>query len=204
MYFFLRIIIMIILALILFLILFKKQIYKKRIISLLMIITFLSLGGLLCTFPFENLFIDFSSPEDVVKYNSEFPVKDYIYNDDSCLAIGGNDGYESFKIIPKKDEKYKLPSFLEKERIADCLFEYGLLEIYKLKNTADYYLCGGLSFVEEEVNIEVCDGSNPTVRSSEKNDLGYKTVWIYGAVNYSDDFFVIVNGEKVSLASSQS
>lgn len=204
MYFILRIIIIIALALILFLILFKKQIYKKRVISLLIVIAFLSLGGLLCTFPFENLFIDFSSPEDVVKYNSEFPVKDYIYNNSSCLAIGGNDGYESFKIIPKEGEKYKLPSFLEKERIADCLFGYGLLEIYKLKNTNDYYLCGGLAFVEEEVNIEVCDDSNLTVRSSEKNDLGYKTVWIYGAVNYSDDFFVIVNGEKVSLGSSQS
>ena len=59
-----------------------------------------------------------------------------------------------------------------------------------VRNTNNYYICGSISFVEEEVNIEVCDGSNPTVRSSEKNDLGYKTVWIYGAVNYSDDFFL--------------
>lgn len=203
MYIILRIIITIILVLLLFLIFKGKLIYKKRVVSLLILVAFLSLGGLLYVFPVENFFINFSSPEDVVKYHSEFPVKDYIYNDNSCLVIGGDDGYESFKIIPKKDEKYKLPFFFEKEKITDCLFEYGLLEIYKLKNTDDYYLCGGLSFVEE-VNIEASDGSALIVKSSEKNDLGYRTIWIYGAVNYSDDFFVMIDGEKVSLSPSQS
>lgn len=197
-------IIIVFLVLILLIIFLKRMYRNHKVIMSIVIAVFAFISYILCVFPIENYFITFKTPSDVCNYYMKFPVKEYIYNNDSCMAIGGNSGFESFVILPKDKEGYKIPYYFQEVNVANQFGQYGYFEIYTLRNTNDYYICGSISFVEEEVNIEVCDGSNLTVRSSEKNDLGYKTIWIYGAVNYSDDFFVIVNGEKVSLASSQS
>ncbi len=136
----------------LFLLLRKKYLNskKKRIVTIIVMITFIMLIGII---PIENIFMKFSSPEDVCKY---------MYMKDADYVVEGNENaivfYDKSKIliVPATENGWKIPSInpLSKSilKIAKGNSEF---EIFVYNYANDYYIV-----VETKSEIAISDNRN--------------------------------------------
>ena len=151
------------------------------------------IGFLLHQTPFENLFIGFSSPEDVFDYTSSGQITDMVYGDNSVMIVYKSGNNINFCFTTKKDDKYKIvtpvqmkkDSFLSKDGVA--------VNITTLNSINDSYAFGTLQH-----NVKITDNSNsaykliPTV-----SDTIYK---FYGYVNnYDKSYSLYLDSERVSF-----
>lgn len=151
-------------------------------------------------FPVENLFINFKTPESVFEYASYGEINDIVYGNNSCMVVcskGGNNIGQY--IIPKKEEVYKISGYFDTKKAFHKFDKSGNFDVYNLSGTSDYYVIGIMRVIGNETNIK--DSNNINVKSIafESGDNGKtKTLLIYAFVeNFTNDYFLLVNGEKI-------
>lgn len=160
---------------------FKK---KSKLFKFFLIVSSI-LISISTIFPFENLFIEFSSPDDVFKYKyNSGEIVNYIYGNNSCMLVfkQNNSTYNSC-IIPKNNNgNYKIPSNWTFENSALAIGE-NFSYLSKVNNTNDCYISG-----------KYVDNDNSTIDISDNYKSRFLTYSDYNEIRnqYNVSYFAII------------
>ena len=174
----------------------KKKILKKKYAAPIIIVAFLLFSSAISSFPVENAFLRFDTPEQAFYYVETGKYDYVVEGENSSMVVYKKDSNTYSQIFLLKDEKgYMLNSFYGYALI-DRIFDGNhALDIFKVKNTDDYYITGVL----------VSDASNIELKSDTRDvvcNVFYKenSVIFYAYVKeYADDIYLVCDGEKVEL-----
>lgn len=179
----------------------KSKVIRKHILN----IVFAGLSVLLIVvlefLPFENLFVTFDSPKAAYEYfnlgksNIELIVK----GDDCDFIIDRKNDSDTYLIIPKTADGWKIGIGSNTKRIVQKLSNGIVLYVYQYKNTSEYFITildtnGGESTISDEYNTKFF--------SLERNNdsLGKTFVTYYAHItNFNPQYSVIVNDNKIVL-----
>ena len=184
-----------IIAIVIFVIIFilVKKSKHRNILIVADIIIVCIIGLLLHQTPFENLFIGFSSPEDVFNYTSSGQITDMVYGDNSVMIVYTSDNNINYCFTIKENDTYKIvtpaqmkkDNFLSKDGIA--------VNITTLDNINDSYAFGTVQH-----NVKITDNSDSDYKLIPTDfDTIYK---FYGYVNnYDKSYSLYLDSEKVNF-----
>jgi len=169
----------------------SKIIRKKPVIVLTVLLSLF-----LINIPIENQFIRFESPEELFHYNYSGEIYDIINGKDSCMIIYLKKDDTTGAIIMRKTEKgYKGTGA---KRAANRFDIEGNLNVYHVKGTSDFYLSGFTVSGAKEVIIT--DSADNKVKTRYNIDDEYKIIFLYTYIeNYTEEYYLLVNGKKTSL-----
>lgn len=179
----------------------KSKVIRKHILY----IVFTSLSVLLIvvlTFlPFENLFITFDSPKAAYEYFNlgKSNIELIVEGDDCDFIIDRKNDSDTYLIIPKTADGWKIGIGSNTKRIVQKLSNRIVLYVYQYKNTSEYFITildtnGGESTISDEYNTKFL--------SLERNNdsLGKTFVTYYAHItNLNLQYSVIVNDNKIVL-----
>lgn len=154
---------------------------------------------LISVVPFENLFVSFTSPESAYNYfkfgNSNTVL---VADGEHCsFVLDRHKDYDSYKFIPKTENGWKLPSFLNAKTVAKHLSERGQFYIYQFDDTDDYFIVVNNINREELKVSDRCDSEFYPLEI-QFNDDGEKYYDYYAFIkDYSADYYVTINGSKI-------
>ena len=166
---------------------------------------FISLSVLLfvvLTFlPFENLFITFDSPKAAYEYfnSGKSNIELVVEGDDCDFIIDRKNDSDTYLIIPKTADGWKIGVGSNTKRIVQKLSNGIVLYVYQYKDTNDYFITildtnGGESTVSDEYNTKFFSLERYN-DSLEKNFVTY-----YAHItNLNPRYSVIVNNNKIVL-----
>lgn len=195
------IIVLIICFVVLYIVIKKTNLFKKHktirsrntkshsFLKCFMIMCIVSLlDTALYMWPFENLFIDFSSPEDVFKYTTTGDIDKILYGDNSCMIIYTNDNSKDIMFARKDDNGYKIVTYPQYSK--ECLVprKHCFTDMYKLNQTEDTYCCGYL--IHDTNDIDLSDNYDTEYCVFHIDDK----VYYYGYLkNYNGNYSLYVN-----------
>lgn len=139
--------------------------------------------------PFENLFIDFSSPEDVFKYTTTGDIDKVLYGDNSCMIIyTDNDNSKDIMFARKDDNGYKIVTYLQYSKESLIPRKHCFTYMYKLNQTEDTYCYGHL--IHDTNDIDLSDNYDTEYCVFHIDDK----VYYYGYLkNYNGNYSLYVN-----------
>ena len=160
--------------------------------------------------PVINHIAKFKTPESIFKFTHTEELVGVIEGEESCMVVFRKDK-NSYGIdyYLKSDNEYQLPRSFSTKEVASSVGKYGFLSVDNVKGTNDYYFAG---------NVNVENDGNLTVVGNDNEELEYITIGhehivydgkritstsLYGTFNdFSDDYCLTVNGEKISFSQS--
>lgn len=162
--------------------------YKLLIgIIILSIVSFL--GTVLYMCPFENLFIDFSSPEDVFKYTTIGDIDRVMYGDKSCMIIYTNNNSKHTLFVRKDVDGYKIVTYPQYSKEHLFSKNYCSTNIYTLTQTKDTYCVGHLMNNTDDINLSDSFDTEYCVLQIDKN-----VYYFYGYLkNYNENYSLYIN-----------
>ncbi|MCH5298016.1 MAG: hypothetical protein J1E85_10165 [Ruminococcus sp.] len=189
-----RFIIVILLFFVLFFIIYK---IKPKTIKLFILLDFILvslIGIFLYWYPIENMFINFSSPQDVFTYTNTGEINDIIYGDNSCMIVySDNSGLQTsfFKI---DNDSYKIITFAQYNSQKFLSKDNTSAEFITLKGINDCYCFGSIYTTN---NIKITDNLSSDYFTFQIDDNLYN---FYGYIsNYNEDYTLFVNDKKVNF-----
>lgn len=199
-YTFIRIVIGLVIGIGLFLILKKIQIKKKCYLNFLPIVTVLILFYALYCIPIENLFVNFTSPEKAFHYLYSGDVIETIDGNSSTMILYKNNDVHSQTIIPKKNNGWKLDVFQFNVSILSKTIDRHIINVYKARDTDDYYVTVWDTFTNDIVNVSDSKGSNfQYIEEENKATLDKNVTYFAYVKDLDDNYSIIINGKSISL-----
>lgn len=151
--------------------------------------------------PFENAIITFSSPESVYQYVTfgNIDVKMVVDGKNSDLVVGGNTSHDTYLIVPKSDDGWKVGVSANTKRIMHTLVDGIVICVYQYANTEDYYIT---IFNSAGGTIEITDSHDSKFvlgeKFEEKLDKTYVTYYAY-IQNFNQQYMININGKEINL-----
>ena len=180
----------------------KSRIIRKRVLYIVFTSISAALIAVLEIIPFENLFITFASPKESYDYYnlSKSNIELVVEGNNCDFVINRKNDTDTYLIIPKTADGWKVGIGLNTKRIVQKLFNGIIVYVYQYKDTSDYFITildtnGGKSVVLDDYNTKYY--------SLERNNdsLGKTFVTYYAHIsNLNPQHSVIVNGNKIVLA----
>ncbi len=179
----------------------KLKTNYKRLLYIVFASVSIVLIVVLYFFPFENIFVTFSSPKAAYEY--------YNFGDSNvALVIEGNDcGFvidekndsNAYLIIPKTTDGWKIGIGSDTKRISQTITDGITIYIYQYKNTSDCFITvldtnGG--------KLNISDGYNTKFQPLEHHDdfLGKTYITYYAHIpNFNSKYSIMVNGNTIVL-----
>lgn len=179
----------------------KSKVICKHILYVVFTSLSMILVVVLAFLPFENLFVTFDSPKAAYEYFNlgKSNIELIVEGDDCDFIIDRKNDFDTYLIIPKTTDGWKIGIGSNTKRIVQKLSNGIVLYIYQYKNTSDYFITildtnGGKSTVSDEYNTKFY--------SLERNNdsLGKVFVTYYAHItNFNPQYSVIVNDTKIVL-----
>lgn len=179
----------------------KSKVIRKHILYIVFISLSVLLIAVLAFLPFENLFVTFDSPKAAYEYFNlgKSNIELIVGGDDCDFIIDHKNDSDTYLIIPKTADGWKIGIGSNTKRIVQKLSNGIVLYVYQYKNTSDYFITildtnGGESTVSDEYNTKFF--------SLERNNdsLGKTFVTYYAHItNLNPQYSVIVNNKKIVL-----
>jgi len=177
----------------------KSQIIRKHILHVVFLAISIAVITLSAFVPFENLLITFDSPKDAYEYYN-FGKSDIqlIVEGDNCdFVINRKNGVDTYLIIPKTAEGWKIGLGSNTKRIVQKLSNGITVYVYQYKNTSDYFITilntnGGEAIVSDVYNTKF--------HSLEKKNefIGKTFITYYAHVPvYNPQYSIVVNGNEI-------
>ena len=170
---FIRFFVVLFVLIFVFFVLRKTNIIKNKRIATLIYAACLIFGIILSVLPIENLFITFKTPQDVFWYKCVGEIEGIIQGEDSCIIFysKGKSSY-SHEIMLKSEKGYKLPSLLFTNTVSKSHDENGIIEIYNVSNTNDYYILGVATSMDGEIYFD-CENNEEARKNVKRVDNTY-------------------------------
>lgn len=179
----------------------KSKVFCKHILYIVFTSLSVILTIALVFLPFENFFVSFDSPKAAYEYWNlgESDIELVVEGDDCDFIIDCKNDSDTYLIIPKTIDGWKIGIGSNTKRIVQNLSNGIVVYVYQYKNTSDYFITildtnGGKSTVSDEYNTKFY--------SLERNNdsLGKTFVTYYAHItNLNPQYSVIVNGSKIEV-----
>ncbi|MBQ8789843.1 MAG: hypothetical protein IJZ51_00855 [Ruminiclostridium sp.] len=174
----------------------KKKLLRKKSVAIITIVSIIAFTSLISIFPVENAFIRFDTPEQAFSYVETGKFDYVVEGESSSMVVYKKDSNTYSQIFLLKDEKgYMLNSFYGYTLTDRMLDGNYALDIFKVKNTDDYYITGVL--VSDTSNVELKSDTRDVkydIRYNENNN--FFSAYIK---EYADDIYLVCDGEKVEI-----
>ena len=125
------------------LLLFKKALNLRNNIKIILIVA-LNISVLISLYflPFENLMIDFDTPQSAYSYMNGFNSNVVLEVDgkESVFVVENEEGIYKYSIISKSENGYKLSTSVNTKKILQDKKNDLTISVYRYKNTDDYYV----------------------------------------------------------------
>lgn len=204
MYSIVRMILVVVLVFILFKVIHIKTKKKVLIISLFGLVFYIAI---MCT-PIENLFISFDTPTEALSYYDPFVGKviDTVEGNETCMIITQKDVNESgVSYVKKSVDGYKVLSPIHfPYSVKSKLDGHGLIKIFRVFGTSDYYLEGNCISDSGTIN-KVSDSLNSDIKvilvyDFNKNNVNLKDYLIFGYLNnYENSYSLMIDNTVIEL-----
>ena len=179
----------------------KSKVIRKHMFYFIFISLSVLLFVVLTFLPFENLFITFDSPKAAYEYfnSGKSNIELVVEGDDCDFIIDRKNDSDTYLIIPKTADGWKIGVGSNTKRIVQKLSNGIVLYVYQYKDTNDYFITildtnGGESTVSDEYNTKFFSLERYN-DSLEKNFVTY-----YAHItNLNPRYSVIVNNNKIVL-----
>lgn len=179
----------------------KSKVIRKHILYIVFTSLSVILIVVLAFLPFENLFVTFNSPKAAYEYFNlgKSNIQLIVEGDDCDFIIDRKNDSDTYLIIPKTADGWKIGIGSNTKRIVQKLSNGIVLYVYQYKNTNDYFITildtnGGESTISDEYNTKF-------LSLERSNDSLGKTFVTYYAhiTNLNPQYSVIVNDNKIVL-----
>lgn len=171
----------------------KRRFYM---ISLLFAILCSTLSFL---FPFENVFVTFSTPESAFAYANSGNVKLVIGGSKTDFVVAEKGDINIYSIIPKAEKGWKLSVGFDTKNIIQKVSNGIVIYVYQYKNTDDYYIT---IFDTNGGPLEVADIYNSEffylTRIDEYLNETFYTYYTY-VQKLDSQYCLTVNGQPISI-----
>lgn len=179
----------------------KSKAIRKHTLYIVFVSLSVILVVVLAFFPFENLFVTFDSPKSAYEYFSsrKSNIELIVEGDDCDFIIDRKNDSDTYLIIPKTSEGWKIGIGSNTKRIAQKHSNGIVIYVYQYKNTSDYFITildtnGGESAISDEYNTEFIS------LERNNNSLGKSFVTYCAHItNFNPQYSVIVNDNKIVL-----
>lgn len=179
----------------------KSKVIRKHILYVVFTSLSVLLIVMLAFLPFENLFVIFDSPKAAYEYFNlgKSNIELIIEGDDCDFIIDRKNDSDTYLIIPKTADGWKIGIGSNTKRIVQKLSNGIVLYVYQYKNTSDYFMTildtnGGESTVLDEYNTKFFS------LERYNDSLGKTFVTYYAHItNLNPQYSVIVNDNKIVL-----
>lgn len=177
----------------------KYSFVKRGVITVLTVVFSLMLICVISLFPFENFFMNFDAAEDVFIYSRCGMITEIIHGDESCMIIysKGNDTFDHY-IIPKTDKGYIIPGFSSVKTVSKRFDKNGLLNVYNVRGTDDYYVFGAVNLDNRKNGVKVFQDEDEEIETEIYNVSNSGFIYFY-IKNFTPSFHLVINEQKVML-----
>ena len=183
----------------------KFKVVHKRILCVVFTSISVALVTVLAFLPFENLFMNFNSPKEAYEYYcfGKSNIELVVEGNDCDFVIGHKNDSDTYLIIPKTEDGWKIGIGSNTKRIARKFSNGVSVYVYQYKNTSDYFITvldtnGGESIVVDDYNTKFYS------LERDNDSLGKTFVTYYAHIsNFNSQYSIIVNGNKIVLEEYQ-
>ena len=166
------------------------------VVSLIIVTIISFLATTLYWFPFENMFINFSSPEDVFKYTTNGYIDKIIYGDSSCMIIYTDNNSKHTLFVLEVNNAYKIVTYPQYSKEHLFSKNYCTANIYTLNQTGDTYCVG--EFISDVNDVNITDNFNTEYYFFKADESIY---YFYGYINdYNENYSVYINSQETVFA----
>lgn len=201
MYIIIRLTIIFIIVIVALILLKKEKIRfgkKEKVLSVVLICA-------LFLFPFENLFVEFSSPQAAFVYQQSGKIIKTIYGKESALVIYKQKDTISYSVHVKDEDRWKLASKFNQEvrfiPIENPKGEY-VATLCGTDTSNEYFILLDEINVKSEIsNIKVSDNQNSVFNEFfEMNKLGNYNITHYSVIYKEDEeYALLIEGEEYDI-----
>lgn len=184
-----------------FIILRKKSTVTRRRIIYLICLTVIVIS-VLSLLPIENLFMRFDTPEAAFRYfhlgknNIELVVE----GNDSAFVIDYQNNTNTYQIIPKDDNKWKVGIGLYLKTVVHMFSDGLAVYVYQYKNTDDYYInIFDINGVESNISDNCHSQFYSLIHRNDLNGSDFVSYYAHIA-EYNSQYYVVVNGKRIEMA----
>lgn len=183
----------------------KSKANRKHILYVVFTSLSVLLIVMLAFLPFENLFVTFDSPKAAYEYCNfgKTNIELIVDGDDCDFIIDRKDDSDTYLIVPKTADGWKIGIGSNTKRIVQKLSNGIVLYVYQYKNTNEYFITildtnGGELTIFDEYNTEF-------LPLEKNNDTLGKTFFTYYAhiTDFNQQYSVIVNDNKIIVLENQ-
>ena len=179
----------------------KSKVIRKHLLCIVFTGLSVMLIAVLAFLPFENLFVTFDSPKAAYEYYNlgKSNIELVVEGDDCDFIIDRKNDSDTYLIIPKTADGWKIGVGSNTKRIVQKLSNGIVLYVYQYKDTNDYFITildtnGCESTVSDEYNTKFFSLERYN-DSLEKNFVTY-----YAHITkLNPRYSVIVNDNKIVL-----
>lgn len=172
----------------------KEKIVRKHFAAKILLVLFFYsfIAFILWYIPFENLFINFSSPEDVFKYTKQGEIDKIIYGENSCMIIYNNDNSQQTLFVRKDGDGYKIVTYMQYSKEYLVSKNYCSTHIYTLNQTGDTYSVGHL--YNNTNDVKLSDNFDTEYYLTHINGNVY---YFYGYLkDYNENYSLYINSTE--------
>ena len=151
--------------------------------------------------PFENLFMNFDSPEEAYEYYifGKSNIELVVEGNDCDLVVDRKSDVDSYLIIPKNEDGWKIGIGSDTKNILQRFSNGVDVCIYQYKNTGDYFITildtsGGELNVSDEFDTKFYS----LTKSNDFTGQAFTTYYAH-LDNFDPQYYVTVNGNKIVL-----
>lgn len=188
-----------------FFILYKRH---KRVLKVKLIVISFVVAMIFCSLsflaPIENLFITFSSPQNVFNYSVMGDINEVVEGRNSALILYTYKGSESNSIIPKVKGGWKIGTSLTYEEVFSKTLQSDsekvfMISVYRCKHTNDYYVL--VSDIFSKSIISISDNKNSMFQRN-KSPIDSSTSYYSYIDNIGQNYELTIDGEIIHINAS--
>lgn len=206
MYLIIRIIIIVVLLILLNLLVKKViDISNVRKYRIIMIVLFIFIFYIICLIPFENMIINFKSPNEAFKYMyGNKNIIQVIEDNNYAFIIYGEDGSSvSYTHLQNKDGGWKIHNMLNFGNVIFKNINGYQIDIYNIKNpNRKLIIIREGNLPEAKCDFIISDNKNSTFKNfySKYKYVNYYTVFYYTIIDSTNKNYQLnINGQSISI-----
>lgn len=171
----------------------KERRLLLRLFAILLSYLSLFLFGMI---PIENLFVTFSTPDELFDYYGNSVERKYIMGEESLLMVYVDDkGKEGIEMARRAKNGWKIVA-LGKRRVYGHNYDGIMVSVYRCMGTEDYYV--RISDLTGNV-LEITDNRGTTLWYEEVPTSKYGGWWNDYAIDFDETYAINVNGNWIPV-----
>ena len=168
---------------------------KRKLRVLVFLLAFTSIFWL-AMIPFENLFVTFSTPDELFDYYGNSTERRYIVGEESLMMVYvDKDGIRSFEMARKAKQGWKIVALPGIRRVYGHSYDGIVVNIFHCARTKDYYVRVG----DTIGNVQEITDNRGTMLWHEGATRKNVSGWSGYVIHFDETYAINVNGNWIPV-----